>query len=103
MENISIKVKIVHPFVHFNQGAMIRIQNNSLEDLIQIILEKIDKYGRYDRKNKQWISPLQGCVVLKNNVPIGFFNASKFKMLNGTDNKLKNLDEVVIILPVAGG
>jgi molybdopterin converting factor small subunit len=103
VENISIKLKIIHPFVQLDQ-AMVWLQKNSLEDLIRIVSKKIDnKYGRYNRKNKRWISPLQGCIVLKNNVMVGFFDGSKFKMLNGADNKLKNLDEVVIMLPVSGG
>jgi hypothetical protein len=98
-----VRVKFVHPFIRYDKEIVTKSMGQSLIRLMESVLEDTSKHDVYSRGRRKWTTKLDGCVVLWNKVQIGYYNETGFKTVDGADRKLVESDEIVVVLPAAGG
>ena len=98
-----VRVKFVHPFIRYEREFSLDSSDSLMQDVMTAVTEETKEHGRYGRRGKQQIDRLRGCIVLRNNNQVGYFDTDGFRVLEGADDGLRPNDEIVIMLPVTGG
>ncbi len=103
MQKPAVRIKFVHPFIRYEREFMIDEVNNSLSNLMKIVLEETKSHGRFKHGGRKRYDRLQGCIVMRGRSEIGHFADGNFKCINTDEDQLFPDEEIVVMLPITGG
>ena len=103
MDELTVKIKFVHPNIRHERSVSILSVNNSLRQLMKDIFDDSGMHNRYTQRKNQRFDRLRGCIVMRKGAEVGHFNENGCNIITDVDDELQENEEIIVMLPIFGG
>lgn len=103
MDEPTVKIKFVHPFIRFEREISILSVRNSLRQLMNEVFNDTEMHDRYTQRRNQRFDRLRGCIVMREGAEVGHFDENGCRIISDINDELQENEEIIVMMPIFGG